>query len=328
MSELVVREATAADNEAIIALELHTPLVIGDIAETFDRSPDVFACCRLHAECRIVVAALDGRIVGLMAGVVIRPQVQGRERRLVYIHRARVDPDARHKRVAWSLSNHLFAWGGERGAEGPCYMIAPENAPSLAFVARGGGRWPVDVVTLHLQASGATAAGARPLSEDDLPRAVALINATHAGSDFFEPLTAGHMHARLNRDPQYSIVNLRGVFDGTSLVAVAGMIDRGAHTERIDVNRRTGEVIRSRRAAVADWGFAPGCERPFEQLLEHLAAEARALGRSAVSICEPFPGAVPATLPFVRSAIALFTPAMPPPAAADMRGLYFDPLNL
>lgn len=326
--DVLVREATPADNAAIIDLELNTPLVIGDVAETFDRRPDAFACCRLHDRCHIVVAELEGRIVGLMAGVMIEPMIAGRERCLVYIHRARVDQAARHRRVAWTLSNYLFAWSAQYGSEGPCYMIAPENAPSMAFVERGGGRWPADVVSLHIDTSQANAGSGEPIGEEHLDRVVALVNATHEGQDFFEPLTPASLRARLHRDSQYSITDLHGAFEGGELVAVAGLLDKGAHSERIDTNTATGEVVRSRRAAVVDWGFAPGHEPAFARLLERLAAEAHRLGRGELSICEPFPGAVPVGLPHIRSVISLFTPSLKPPEAEALRGLYFDPLNL
>jgi hypothetical protein len=45
-SDINVRPATAADNEAMIALELQTALDMGEAEQLFDRSPDAFACCR------------------------------------------------------------------------------------------------------------------------------------------------------------------------------------------------------------------------------------------------------------------------------------------
>ncbi len=141
-AEARVRTATAEDNDAIIELELRTALVLGDVEELFDRSPDALACCRVHDGCRVIVAELDGRIVGLMAGVIFQPEMQGPQRKMVYIHRARVDPEYHHRGVAMALSNDLFAWSGKLGCAGPCYAIAPDNATSLSFVERGGGRWP------------------------------------------------------------------------------------------------------------------------------------------------------------------------------------------
>ena len=324
---LTVREATAEDNDSLIALELESPLLVGDIEETFDRSPDFFACHRVKPDCRIVLAEMEGRAVGVMAGVIQTPVVQGRPHRLVYIQQARVHPGFHGRRVAWYLANDLFAWAGARGAEGPYYLILPENRPSMTFVERGGGRWPVDVALLEFDVSQAEGEPAEGIPRERLGEAVSLINTTHDGEEFFEPLTTESLRARLSRDGRYSINDLHGIFEGESLVAVAGLWDKGATTEQVHVDRTTGVATRSRCAAAVDWGWAPGRGEAFAELLRCLAAEARALGRSSLMICEPSPGTLPEPgLPAHRVSVSLFTPAMRPPAAESIRGLYADML--
>ncbi len=326
---LTVREATVEDNGSLIALELQSPLLVGHVEETFDRSPDFFACHRVQGDHRIVLGELAGRVVGVMAGVIHGPVIQGRPHRLVYIQQARIHPDFHGHRVAWLLANDLFAWAAERGAEGPYYLIAPENEPSLAFVQRGGGRWPVDVTLLELDVSEAEERRAERIPEARLGEAVRLVNATHEGEDFFEPLTLDSLAARLNRDGQYSINNLYGIFEDGTFAAVGGLWDKGATTEQIHVDRTTGVTARSRGAAVVDWGWAASRREAFTELLRCLAAEARALGRSSLTICEPSPGALPDVgLPARRFTVSLFTPAMKPPPAASIRGLYVDMLYL
>ena len=331
---LTVREATAEDNDALISLELESPLLVGDVEETFDRSPDFFASHRVLPDHRIVLAEVAGRVAGAMVGVVHTPIIQGQPQRLVYIRQARVHPDFHSRRVAWLLANDLFAWARARGARGPYYLILPENRRSLAFVERGGGRWPVDVALLEFDVSKAPGRKAQRVPEKRLREAVSLINATHDGEDFFEPLALESLAARLGRDGGYGIDNLYGVFEGRSLVAVAGLWDKGATTEQIHVDRTTGVTARSRSAAVADWGWAPGRREAFAELLRCLAAEARRLGRSTLTICEPSPG-LPAAkagalpdpgLPGHRVAVSLFTPALQPPPAGSIRGLYVDML--
>jgi ribosomal protein S18 acetylase RimI-like enzyme len=324
---LIVREATADDNDSLIALELESAVLIGDIEEFSDRSPDAFACHRVQGEYRVVLGELDGSVVGVMAGVMHEPVIQGQPHRLVYIHRARVDPAFHHRGVAWALSNDLFAWGRERGAEGPYYLIAPENERSIAFGGRAGRRWPVDVALLDLDVSEAQGSQPERIPAEQIGEAVRLINMTHAGEDFFEPLTLESLAERLSRDGLYSVDNLCGMFEGGSLVAVAGLWDKGATTERIHVERATGVTARSRGAAVVDWGWAPGRRDAFAELLRGIAAEAGALGRSSLTICEPSLGALPDTgLPVRSWAAALFTPTIEPPPAESIRGLYLDML--
>ena len=324
---IVVREATAADNEALITLELESPLVVGNIEETFDRSPDFFACHRHKGEFRVVIAEMGGRIAGVMAGVIQNPTIQGKRRRIMYVQQARVHPDFRGRRVAWSLANDLFAWASKLGAEGPYYLILPENEQSLAFVARGGGRWPIDVSLLSFDVEDVKTERAERLTEGRLAESAALINETHAAEDFFEPLAVKALAERLRRDRLYSIDNMYGVLDDGNLVAVGGLWDKGATTEQIHRDRASGETTRSRSASVADWGFAPGREAAFAELLRGLAGEAHRLGRTALSISEAAPGAVPDPgLRAHRTAVALFTPTVQPPPTASIRGLYVDML--
>ena len=227
-----------------------------------------------------------------------------------------------------ALSGALFSWSAQRGAEGPCYAIAPGNAPSLSFVERGGGRWPSDLALLDIDVRQATPGTTEPIAEERLPEAVDLINATHAEDDFFEPLTVDSLRARLTRDRAYGLTNLRGVSDGGALIAVAGLLDKGVYTERIRIDRASGRETRSRSAAVVDWGYAPGRQGQFVELLDYLAAYARALGRTTLTICEPWPDLLSPGLPYSRGAVSLFTPSVKPPPTEAMGGIYFDLLNL
>jgi GNAT superfamily N-acetyltransferase len=295
------------------------------VEETYDRSPDFFASHRVKGDYRIVLGEIEGRAAGMMAGVVHTPVIQGKPHRLVYIQQARVHPDFHGRGVAWAMANDLFAWAGALGAEGPYYLIAPENEPSLAFVERGGGRWPVDVTVLELEVTKAEGGQAERIPRERLAEAVRLVNSTHEGEEFFEPLTVESLTARLSRDGRYSIDNLYGVFEGGALVAVGGLWDKGATTEQVHFDPATGVTTRLRWAAVADWGWAEGRSDAFAALLRSLASEARALGRPTLWVCEPSPGALPDIgLPARKMAVSLFTPAMQPPPADAIRGLYAD----
>ncbi|MEK7247121.1 MAG: GNAT family N-acetyltransferase [Chloroflexota bacterium] len=327
-SEITVRPAAAADNEAMIALELQSALDMGEAEQLFDRSPDAFACCRVQDSCRILVAELDRCVAAMMAGVMIRPIVQGHVRTLVYIHRARVHPDFQHRGAAMALSSDLFAWAGRQGGEGPCYAIAPANAPSLSFVERGGGRWPLDVCLVDIETDQAVPGEAQPILDEHLPEVVRVVNDAHAGEDFFEPLTLESLKARLNRDESYSLASMRGVFANGRLVAVGGLLDKGAYTRQIRIDRSTGEETWTRGAAIVDWGIAPGHEDASAEVLTSLGAEARSLGRSTVTICEPHHDAVSMVLPHRRLGLSLFTPSLKPPPASRISGLYLDLLNL
>lgn len=328
-TEFRIRGASSRDNDALIDLELRSPLVVGNTHEYYDRSPDFFACHRLQGEHRVVLAEVNGRPVGVMAGVIQRPLIQGQARCLVYIQRARIDPEFQGKKVAWNLANELFRWSHKRGAEGPYYLIAPGNERSVAFGGRAGRRWPLHVTLLGFDVSEARPAQSQAMQEAQLPDVVGLVNATHAGEDFFEPLTLESLHERLGRDPRYGPGQLRGITDGGMLIAVAGLWDKGATTEQIHVDLATGTETRSRSAVVTDWGWRPGYEAAFAELLRGLAAEARLGVRSTIAVCEPSPGRIPDLgLPRETTQVSLYTPSFDPPEAGAIGGIYVDLLTL
>ena len=63
-----MREATPADNDALIDLELRSPLDLGDRTISFDRSPNFFAHQEMQAHGRVLVAEDEGQLVAVVAG--------------------------------------------------------------------------------------------------------------------------------------------------------------------------------------------------------------------------------------------------------------------
>jgi hypothetical protein len=270
-----------------------------------------------------VVGEIDGRIVGVTTGAIQSPVLKGEVRKIMYVHQARVHPDFQGRKVAWHMSNDLFRWAGAQGASGPYYLISPRNVPSLEFVQRGGGRWPVDVTIVSMDVEEGAAEPPRALPVERLEEAVALINATHAGQDFFAPLDIDTLQRRSHWAP------LHGVIGEDSLIAVAGLWDRGLATARIQRNAATGAERVTREAAVTDWGWKPGHDDAFAELLAGLASQARSLGREALTICEPRPGVLPlAGLQHRVTDIALFTPALSPPERGAIQGIFVDMLYI
>src|SRR3972149_1865787 len=139
---LAVRDAGPEDNEALIALELESPLRLGETLLSFDRSPDFFRRHRLQPEHHLVVGEMEGSLVGVTAAAVHDVRIQGHSHRLAYIHHGRVHPSVRRRGVGGALVVEGTRWARERGAEGPYWLIAPTNEVSIAFSGRIGGRWP------------------------------------------------------------------------------------------------------------------------------------------------------------------------------------------
>lgn len=312
-------------------------MLLGREEVTFDRAPDFFAQNRLQPQWRAAVGEMGGRIVGVVAAAIHAPLIQGQRRQLAYVHHGRIHPFAQRQGVGAALAGWLVQWAREQGAEGPYWLIAPSNERSMGFGGRIGGRWPLDVSireydladtagdALGAGEGGGTARSLR-LPPERLSEVPALVNLTHRREEMFEPLTADLLNRRLSGDPQrYGVQRLYGVIDDWKLVAVAGLWDAGAAWESIRRDRTTGQVRRRRSAIVIDWGYAPGRRDAFAGLLRRLAAEARALSRDALTICEPSPQALPDIgLPSRVWTLALFTPTVPPPPREAIGGLYAD----
>jgi len=150
---LSIREARPQDNEPLIALELESPLRLGETDLTFDRSPDFFRRHRLQPEHRLVVAEMEGRLVGVTAAAVHEVRIQGQTHRLAYIHHGRVHPSVRRRGVGGALVLAATSWARDRGAGDPYWLIAPANEVSMAFTGRIGGRWPVDATFVDIGVS-------------------------------------------------------------------------------------------------------------------------------------------------------------------------------
>jgi hypothetical protein len=91
----VLRDATAEDNEQLIALAAACPMV-GDVSLRIDRGPDFFALSRLEgARWKVGVVERDSAIVGCVAISERRSFVNGRESRTGYASDLKVNPAIR-----------------------------------------------------------------------------------------------------------------------------------------------------------------------------------------------------------------------------------------
>jgi len=121
---VVAREATPADNDALVELSVACPME-GDIGLAVDRAPDFFALNRLEgATWRVgVVDAPDGRPVGCIAVAERNVHLNGEPRPAMYISDLKVHPAHR----GGGAADALVIW-----ARDAC--IAAHGPGVLAFV--------------------------------------------------------------------------------------------------------------------------------------------------------------------------------------------------
>lgn len=119
-----VRQATPADNDALVALSVACPME-GEIGLAVDRAPDFFALNRLEgASWQVgVVDGPDGRPVGCIAVAQRTVYVNGEPTGAMYVSDLKVHPDHR----AAGVADLLTSWAGEIG-------VAAWGEDGLAFL--------------------------------------------------------------------------------------------------------------------------------------------------------------------------------------------------
>jgi len=285
-----IREATPADNDALINLELRSALDLGDRTVVFDRSPNFFAHQEMQEHGRVLVAEDEGEIVAVVAGAWRDVMIDGRRRRLLYVHQGRTLPDHRREHVATDLVIRSFLLAKEEGVETPYWLISPDNDTSLAFNRQVQVEaWPIEgrIDGFDVSARRPATREVGTLGSDDLPRVLELLNATHAGREMFLPYTAESLQRRFRQSPSYSLRHWRGYRSRQGLVAVAGMWDFG-QSLKISERSKSGDSVHvSVPAFVLDYGYVEGAEEAMVEVFFALMETAAQAGRNELWIALP-----------------------------------------
>ena len=126
-SWFVVRDATSADNDELIALAAACAMA-GDMSLRIDRGPDFFALNRLEGErWQVGVAVADEKVVGCVAASERKAFVNGVEMRTGYAGDLKVHPLYRDTAIADALSHYA-----ERA-----FAVLPPAAPVIITVLAG-----------------------------------------------------------------------------------------------------------------------------------------------------------------------------------------------
>lgn len=318
---VAVREATEGDGPILAGIERRTPLQLGDSALVIDRRDDYFAAARLMGEATVLIAELNGVPAGVFCAVPHRAMIGGVERRMLYIHHARILPEAQNKGVGKLLGDAVREkFAGK--VDSNYFYISPGNVQSQAFARRAENRWSIRPTLIDLETSSMTGVSVgRPSTPADAPQIVALINAAHSGEEMFLPYTVESLSARLDRAPsQYS-------WDRVWLTghAVVGVWPEGEWISTRVISPG-GESRESRGAAVLDFGYEPGGEHELLALLGAWCSWLEARGMSSLSLFSS-PGARHWSLLNPLGELRRFdfwTPAIPAPEPAAGHGVYVD----
>jgi hypothetical protein len=285
-----IREATAADNDALIDLELRSPLDLGDRTLVFDRSPNFFAHQQMQEHGRVLVAEEGGKPVAVVAGAWHDVMIDGNRRRLLYVHQGRTLPEHRRRHVATDLVIRSFLLAREEGVERPYWLISPDNSTSLAFNRQIEVEcWPVNgrVDCFDVAARRPSTNNVAAVSADDLPQMLDLINETHRGREMFLPYTADMLQCRLQQSPSYSLQHWRGYRSREGLVAVGGVWDFGKSLKVAERSKDGDNLHVSAPAFVLDYGYRPGSDQAMVEVFFALMESAARAERNELWIALP-----------------------------------------
>ncbi|MBI5948259.1 MAG: GNAT family N-acetyltransferase [Chloroflexi bacterium] len=321
--EIVVRVAGEADGPILSEIERRSPLGLGDGAITIDRGDDYFAASRLMNAATVMLADVVGVPAGALCGAVHSVLLGGVERRMLYVHHARILPEFQRRGVGRVLASRLREHFGPAGFDAEYWYIAPGNATSQAFVRAAPNRWSFGPAWVSLSCEElAGPPHGRPATAADAGTIVDILNACHADEEMFLPYTAESFTARLARDPgQYGWERV-WIADG----AVAGVWPEGESIATRFTDPE-GNVSVSRTGAVLDFGFLPGAEHELVALLRAWCAWLFERGMTELSLFTSAGTRSWATVSGLGGECRLFdfwTPQLPEPEGAAGRGLYVD----
>ncbi|MDV2478741.1 MAG: GNAT family N-acetyltransferase [bacterium] len=193
---VTVREATAADNDALIALDRQCAM--GEaMTLAFDRAPDFFARHKVYERWTTLVAeAPDGAPVGTGSMALKTLLVGGRPVEAAYLMDLRVHPDWRRRGVGRAIGDGLRDLLIKAAPAFAYLMVLKGNEPSLSFIRDRGVYTSLGKVTLPVLVPEdlpalPTGIEVRPLAVEDMSWLAERWEACTDGWSLALPLEAG-----------------------------------------------------------------------------------------------------------------------------------------
>ena len=330
--DLQMITATEEHAATLADIERRALVVLGDTTVATDRGDDYFAAARLIDDPTVFLAVVDGDPAGVSWGAQAKVVFDGETRNATYFFHLRVTPEHQGKGLWGAFDNAVWTRYWETAdlyigfwlAENTVWAHVAEQRQAQPNFKRPD--WIPTVYRLLLPVAPIAAPrdGVRAATPADAGRIVEILNDTHAGEELYDPYTVETLTARLERDPSlYSWSNLL-----LTDRAVMGVWPAG---EKIEVvTTKNGDVTRSRRGHVMDYGFLAGAEREFTDVLAASCAELDRRGIGQLSIFTSKGARGQQQLKEFKGTVEAyrFNPGMVAqmPASAQEHGIYTDHL--
>ena len=143
VDRIEIREATNADNDALLALTRATPMG-GRIALRIDREPDFFALLRARGDAVVYVATHDQEVIGCLSAAIHSSYVRGTLEKIAHVGDMKVHPNFRGRRVTLRLIAALQVHLQSEGVDVCFSLVADGNKPVMT-IAEGKHGTPAQV---------------------------------------------------------------------------------------------------------------------------------------------------------------------------------------
>ncbi len=141
--DIEIREATDADNEALLSLTKATPMG-GRIALRIDREPDFFALLRARGTAVVYVATKGQEVIGCLSAAIHTSYVRGKLEKIAHVGDMKVHPHFRGRGVTLRLIGVLHTHLQCEGVDICFSLVADGNKPVMA-IAEGRHGTPSEV---------------------------------------------------------------------------------------------------------------------------------------------------------------------------------------
>lgn len=321
--EVVVRDATPDDGAVLAEIERRAPIVMGDELVTFDRSADYLAAARLMEEAAVVMAEVDGEPAAVEWAACHRARIGGTDYRMANFIHLRVADKHQRKGLWGALVRKLNEHFPREVKVDEAYQCASRRNASIQQAFAGQASWSVGPIRALLSAADNAGPldGVRSATLDDASLVVDLVNATHGAEEMYFPYTIDAIKARLERAPELYTWDQVWLTEN----AVVGVWPAGEQTKVI--TESNGKISEAKHGLVLDYGFCPGAEVEFEQLLRAWCGWLAARDHTHLSVftSERSPGYH--TIDRLAEHLErfdLWTPPIPEPPGAAINGVYMD----
>jgi predicted N-acetyltransferase YhbS len=143
VDRIAIREATNADNDALLQLTRATPMG-GRIALRIDREPDFFALLRARGDAVVYVATHEDQVIGCLSAAIHSSYVRGTLEKIAHVGDMKVHPNFRGRRVTLRLIAALQAHLQSAGVDVCFSLVADGNKPVMT-IAEGKHGTPAQV---------------------------------------------------------------------------------------------------------------------------------------------------------------------------------------